>query len=1320
MCRWQDGIGREGVSTMTNRNPNITSSAGSTSFTENANSTGSSVLRTASGTMNFTDANLNDTHTTSAVLKSASVSGGTAIPAAVLADLQAAMASSIVSDSNGSGKLKWTFSTADSSFDFLAKNQTMVLTYEITLRDNHGGVTKKNVTVTITGTDDAPVIQFGAEAFLSERVGETLSFAPDTAQIAVQFTDPDLANTGHTAHVIDVSASGATQGILPGFLGELELRSFFHINNVVKANGSSTGTINTTFSAPDLAFDYLSKGEAIEIIYTIKLNDNAGMNTTQTVVVTVVGTNDGVCIIGGPECRNLTEGENLSPAGDLTAHGDFHFTDIDLSDAHTVSTSVTATRTGGGVVPLTEAELLAALSTSLDDSTGHIFGEVDWDFALDNGDVSFLNSGEYLIITYEITVSDGEGGTDTEVVTIKILGTNDPVVITSGPQSASLAEFADTTGSAAQNSTTPVPTGAIAFTDTDVGDTHTVGIAVASAVWSGGPAIPAATDAGLGTGLQTTLNDSTGTGTGSIDWTFSITDQDLDFLAFGETLTVTYDVTVSDGPTDATQTVTVTIDGANDAVLMTGGPGAASLAEFADTNGSTAQNSTSPVPTGSLTFADVDLNDSHSVSATVASAFLSNNPEFALPFSLTDALNSALATALNDSAGSGLGSIDWTFSVEDRVLDFLGAADTLVVTYDVTVSDGFTSSTQIVTITVTGAEDPLTVNPATGTLADTVFTDDGVTAAFGNVINDAGSNGGDATVTLEVTDVNGLASNVNNVVAGTYGTLFLAANGSYSYVANAALDPLVDGDVFEDQFTFTITDSLNRTETTTLTFTVTGTNDAPRITSAVAAGSVTEDLGPTVSFNGGFETGDFSGWSTTGPHIIVQPIGFGGELGSYTVQMSPTALDETLSQNVATTPGENYVVSFLVTGDAEGSDNFLSVTWDGVTILARADDFSGGFVRYSFNVTANPFNSFTELAFTYNADGTGFFLDQILVEPESGPATANAGGSIAFADVETADTHAASFFEQGVGYVGTFTLDPVSESSGAGSVAWHFTVENADIQFLGLGETLTQTYSVFVTDDGGASVAQDVTISINGTNDAPTTVAADNLITNAGAGGGFFIPYWALTQNDSDTDVNDPLTVNSITSETGVTTFQFGSVLVFEDGTLGGSFDYTTTDGSLASPGSGTVTIDNHTASTTALTGTSGDDIIVTQNAGDSMDGGDGDDILIAVADGVTMTGGDGSDIFAIQTVIGVPVEITDFFGDTLAISASAFGAGLTPGVAPTFESTPDAEFFGSTFHYDTTTSTLYFSADGTTPSAMAIAHFQNGVFLNANDLMIV
>ena len=67
--------------------------------------------------------------------------------------------------------------------------------------------------------------------------------------------------------------------------------------------------------------------------------------------------------------------------------------------------------------------------------------------------------------------------------------------------------------------------------------------------------------------MTTVLHDSTGTGNGSIDWNFSIPDKDLDYLSAGQTLTVDYNVKVSDASTSSTQTVELTITGSNDPVL---------------------------------------------------------------------------------------------------------------------------------------------------------------------------------------------------------------------------------------------------------------------------------------------------------------------------------------------------------------------------------------------------------------------------------------------------------------------------------------------------------------------------------------------------------------------------------------------------------------------------------------------------------------------------------------------------------------------------------------------------------------------------------
>jgi VCBS repeat-containing protein len=305
--------------------------------------------------MNFKDSDKSDTHTTSASLASAVLSSGSIIPASSLTHFQAAMSSSILTDSNGNGSLRWSFSDADNDFDFLAKNQSLTLTYNIKVFDNHGGSVTQTVKITVTGTDDKPVVAVEPITIISEQADHTLSLSPDTAHITLDFTDVDLTNTGHTASVTGVSATGNTSGLLPGALGNAELMAFFHVDSVVKASGSSTGTINTTFSAPDLAFDYLAAGEQLNIAYTVQLDDHAGGVSTQTVNVTVVGTNDKPVFLCGPEVVHLTEGQDLSPAGDLHAQGDLALTDIDLSDTHTVSTTVTASLSGGGSIPLTDA-----------------------------------------------------------------------------------------------------------------------------------------------------------------------------------------------------------------------------------------------------------------------------------------------------------------------------------------------------------------------------------------------------------------------------------------------------------------------------------------------------------------------------------------------------------------------------------------------------------------------------------------------------------------------------------------------------------------------------------------------------------------------------------------------------------------------------------------------------------------------------------------------------------------------------------------------------------------------------------------------------
>ena len=929
-------------------------------------------------------------------------------------------------------------------------------------------------------------------------------------------------------------------------------------------------------------------------------------------------------------------------------------------------------------------------------------------FLAAHADPTTFNGPAFHFTAFDLTVSNFE--------TVNVVLVNAPVVITSGPESSTVAEQDSTTGSAAPDTTPTTPAGTLNFTDTDTGDIHTVAVTLAST----SSAVPAATQADLATALTTVLHDSIGTGSGSVDWNFAIPDQDLDFLSQGQTLTVDYNVKVSDASSSATQTVELVITGSNDPVTITSGPQSDAVAEQVNMTGSTTPDTT---PTHTLDFTDVDLADTHSVNVAVDSATWSGGPF--VPLQTLQDLQSALTTSLHDSNGSGAGSVDWSFSIADKDLDFLSVGETLTITYDVTVSDGLTNSTQQVTITATGAEDPLVVNNVIATLNDTPFTDAGLAGSFGNLVT-AATTGSDTSNTLTISEVNGDTANVGHAIAGLFGTLFVDSAGNYSYVANSAVDALGDGDTAADHFTFTVMDSFGTTASASLDFNIVGTDDNPVITAAVPGPAITEDAGPAAIVNGDFETGDLTGWTTSGSHIVVLPTGLGGAFGQFSAFLEPTSTPETLSQDIATTPGQHYFISFDVIGDPESPNDPLTVSWDGVDLLSLAS-VPAGINHYSFEVAGDALTSTTSLQFTYSDDTDGMFLDAVAVNPATGPATEQTSGSISFSDAESADTHTASFVPAGSDYVGTFSLDPVTETSGSGSVGWHFTVNNADIQFLAAGQTLVQDYLVSVTDNHGGTTTQDISVVLNGTNDAPTAVG-ETVVTDAGAGGTVNIPTWALALNDTDPDATDHVSFDHIVSSTDGNATQVGADVQFADNaTPGGSFDYQSTDGIVTSNTATATIVNNATSATTLNAAVSGDSILIATNGTEALNGGSGNDILIGNTGSHTMTGGAGNDTFAFLQTTDGPGIITDFNNTTehdhIAISASGFGGGLTAGmdVSSTFETTADSTFSGAAeFHFDTANQTLYFSVDGTQANAHAVTSVQAGVVLNPHDILVV
>ena len=126
--------------------------------------------------------------------------------------------------------------------------------------------------------------------------------------------------------------------------------------------------------------------------------------------------------------------------------------------------------------------------------------------------------------------------------------TNTAPAFTSSAPSVSLTEWADRSTNESLN-TAHIATGTMSFADPDGGDTHAV------AFTPEGPGY-------IGTFILNGLDDATG----SIGWTFSVSDSAVNYLKAGQSLTQKYDVTVDDshGGT-AMQTVTVTLIGTDDA-----------------------------------------------------------------------------------------------------------------------------------------------------------------------------------------------------------------------------------------------------------------------------------------------------------------------------------------------------------------------------------------------------------------------------------------------------------------------------------------------------------------------------------------------------------------------------------------------------------------------------------------------------------------------------------------------------------------------------------------------------------------------------------
>ena len=223
--------------------------------------------------------------------------------------------------------------------------------------------TKHTITITITGTNDAPVL-----------TAQSQSVTEDGALLRGQMaaTDVDRGDT----------LTYATTAQVDGF--------------TLNADGSYS------FDASHASYQHLAAGQPQALTIPITVTDSAGASSTQNLVLTITGSND-AAVITGTDTGAVTEDTGVSATGRLETSGTLSVVDPDAGEA--------------AFTPVTGATGSGGHGTFTMDAQGH------WTYTADNSQqaVQDLGPGERLTDTLTVTSVDGT----THDITVTIAGAID-------------------------------------------------------------------------------------------------------------------------------------------------------------------------------------------------------------------------------------------------------------------------------------------------------------------------------------------------------------------------------------------------------------------------------------------------------------------------------------------------------------------------------------------------------------------------------------------------------------------------------------------------------------------------------------------------------------------------------------------------------------------------------------------------------------------------------------------------------------------------------------------------------------------------------
>ncbi|QLF92694.1 hypothetical protein HW090_05595 [Pseudomonas sp. ABC1] len=477
------------------------------------------------------------------------------------------------------------------------------------------------------------------------------------------------------------------------------------------------------------------------------------------------------------------------------------------------------------------------------------------------------------------------------------------------------------------------------------------------------------------------------------------------------------------------------------------------------------------------------------------------------------------------------GTVTYTYQQNGNSKDHSGGDDSITDTFPIIVTDqrNLTSPPGEVVVRIT--------DTAPEAVDDLATIDENTPTVGGNVIDGASGGGGKDILGADDTLVTGVVpgtvpagshvpdGNVSTTVTGQYGSLTLNPDGSYTYTLdndNPAVNALKDGKTLDEVFSYTLTDDDGDQSTATLTITINGKTDGPP-TIVPKDGNGSDDpstvatIGHATVQESGLVDGDGSE-KTTGVIDITAPDGLekitvGGRELDLTTLGALDPSDPTTHIRIPTPYGELVITGFDVTTSVGGVPTVgelhysyeLTTPYDN-SVPGRGDN---GLDEVPLVVTdAGGESANGKLVINIIDDAPKAEDDANRVtEDATAPVTGNViGGSGASSDDEAdrvgADgatvtaigsdnvTTNTSTLSNGAlvikGEFGTLTIHP------DGSYSYQLDNDNAEVNALKNGDTLSEVFTYTLTDDDGDADTAKLTITIDGRTDGtPTIVPKD-------------------------------------------------------------------------------------------------------------------------------------------------------------------------------------------------------------------------------------